>query len=71
VRGTHAFNSPELLQGFVDFLREKGSAMEAVAAGLVVPKSMVAYPQVRTGFGLSRSTGTSTKAYFVLPEAEE
>ena len=47
VRGSHAFNNPQLLEGFVGFLRERGLGFEAVAAGLVVPKRMVAYPQVR------------------------
>ncbi len=47
IRASSAFDSPETLGGFVDFVRQAGSRLDAHAVLSVVPRGLVAYPQVR------------------------
>lgn len=47
VRVAAAFDSPDTLQSATAFLREYGADTDAHAACAVVPRSCIAYPQVR------------------------
>ncbi|KAJ9532756.1 hypothetical protein QJQ45_010875 [Haematococcus lacustris] len=49
VRGAGAFDTPQTLDGFVCFLREKAARLDSLAALSLVPKASVAYPQVQHG----------------------
>jgi hypothetical protein len=47
VQGTQAFVDPATLSEFVNFVRQKGDELKARALISIVPKSAVAFPQVR------------------------
>lgn len=46
VRGAGAFESPQTLAGFTDFLRQTGERLEALAVMAIVPKPSMGYPTV-------------------------
>jgi hypothetical protein len=47
ILGSQAFENPATLAEFVNFVRQKGGQLGARAVVSVVPKSKVAFPQVR------------------------
>ena len=48
MRGSSAFDSPDTLGAFVDYLRSTAERLQASAWLAVVPRATVGYPQVRT-----------------------
>lgn len=59
VRGSSAFDSPDTLAGFVDYLRTTGEKLQANAWVAIVPRSTVGYPQTwqRPGWTLGNGEG--------------
>lgn len=49
MRGAGAFDNPEALKGYIEFLRETGTKLNASAVLSLVPTPAVSIPRVRTG----------------------
>lgn len=68
IRGAGAFESPQTLDGFVRFVRDKVEKVDAQAVLTLVPKEAIGFPRVRpfcTLFHFRFGLGTFCACAFV------
>ena len=71
MQGAKAFSDPAMLSDFVNFLRQQGEQLQARTLVCVVPKSKVAFPQVRANCAalLTQRRATGSSGRFIWSRA--